>query len=81
MSWQAYVDTNLVGSGKLAKAAIIGLDGGGSIWAASSGYQLSPSEIQSLLQAFQDPSKIRSGGLFIAGVKVGSLGHSVPSRG
>ncbi|KAI0360772.1 Profilin/allergen [Trametes cingulata] len=44
MSWQgearhtAYVDTNLVGSGKISKAAIIGLAGG--VWAASPGYNV-----------------------------------------
>ena len=32
----AYVDTNLVGSGKIHKAAIIGLQGG--VWASSAGY-------------------------------------------
>jgi hypothetical protein len=32
----AYVDTNLVGSGKIAKAAILGLAGG--VWASSAGY-------------------------------------------
>jgi tRNA A37 threonylcarbamoyladenosine biosynthesis protein TsaE len=32
----AYVDTNLVGSGKLSRAAILGL--GGGIWATSPGY-------------------------------------------
>jgi profilin len=33
MSWQAYVDDNLVGTGKVAKAAIFGLNG--SLWATS----------------------------------------------
>jgi hypothetical protein len=31
-----YVDTNLVGSGKVAKAAILGQQGG--VWATSSGF-------------------------------------------
>jgi len=31
MSWKTYVDTNLIGSGKVRKAAIIGLDG--NMWA------------------------------------------------
>jgi profilin len=38
MSWQAYVDTNLVGTGKIAKAAIIGQDG--SSWACSQGFNV-----------------------------------------
>ena len=28
MSWQSYVDTNLVGTGKVSRAAILGLKGG-----------------------------------------------------
>jgi len=35
MSWQTYVDSNLVGSGAVRKAAIIGLDG--NTWATTSG--------------------------------------------
>lgn len=36
--YTAYVDTNLVGSGKISKAAIIGLQGG--VWASSPGYEV-----------------------------------------
>ena len=39
MSWQTYVDTNLVGTGKVQKAAIFGLDG--SQWATSAGFTVS----------------------------------------
>lgn len=35
----AYVDTNLVGTGKVSRAAIIGQQGG--LWAASPGYSVS----------------------------------------
>jgi hypothetical protein len=38
MSWQAYVDDNLIGTGKVAKAAIFGTDG--SLWASSAGYNV-----------------------------------------
>lgn len=40
MSNTAYVDTNLVGSGKVSKAAILGQQGG--IWAQSAGYNVRP---------------------------------------
>ncbi len=36
MRFIAYVDTNLVGSKKVSKAAILGLQGG--VWAASPNY-------------------------------------------
>ena len=39
MSWQAYVDTNLVGTKKITKAAIHGHDG--SLWATSKGFAVS----------------------------------------
>ena len=38
MSWQTYVDSNLVGSGKVQKACIFGLDG--SPWASSAGFSV-----------------------------------------
>lgn len=36
--WTAYVDTNLVGTGKVSRAAILGQAGG--VWAASGGYNV-----------------------------------------
>ncbi len=41
MSWQGYVDNNLVGTGKITQAAIIGLKGG--VWATSADFNVSPS--------------------------------------
>ena len=68
MSWQAYIDTSLLGSGKVSKAAILGHDG--NVWAASAGFQPRPQEGVQLLHAFKDASGIRSAGLHIAGQKV-----------
>lgn len=39
MSWQAYVDTNLVGTGSVSQAAIYGAQGG--VWASSPGFAVS----------------------------------------
>ena len=39
MSWQSYVDTNLVGTGNVTSAAIVGLKGG--VWASSAGFTVS----------------------------------------
>jgi hypothetical protein len=39
MSWQGYVDNNLVGTGKITQAAIIGLKGG--VWATSADFNVS----------------------------------------
>ncbi|KAI0175925.1 profilin [Hypoxylon sp. FL1284] len=48
MSWQAYVDSSLVGSGHIDKAAIISV-AGDSVWAASSGFTLKPDEMKNLV--------------------------------
>jgi profilin len=39
MSWQAYVDSNLVGTGSVSQAAIYGVEGG--VWASSPGFAVS----------------------------------------
>ena len=67
MSWQAYVDTNLVGTKMIAKAAIFGLDG--NKWATSPGLNITSDEAKKLLAAFKDPSAIRASGLYLATVK------------
>ncbi|KAF7313910.1 Profilin [Mycena chlorophos] len=67
MSWQAYVDTNLLGTGKIHKAAILGLQGG--VWASSAGYNLSTDEQKAIIAAFTDPVSAQSNGLRLQGVK------------
>lgn len=67
MAWQPYVDSSLVGSGKICAGAILGHDG--SIWAASPSLTLSPTETQKLTAAFLDPTAIRSEGFRISGAK------------
>jgi len=71
MSWQTYVDSNLVGSGTLKQAAIFGHDGGQ--WATSAGFACKPDEIKTLFAAYKDPSGIRSSGIHLAGVKYFAL--------
>ncbi|WP_043267490.1 profilin [Streptomyces sp. CT34] len=67
MSWQPYVDGNLVGSGKIGNAAIYGLDGGQ--WAASRGFALSPEEFHEIKAGFDDPAVLLAGGVHVAGTK------------
>eukprot|EP00286_Rhodomonas_abbreviata_P020363 CAMPEP_0181306642 /NCGR_PEP_ID=MMETSP1101-20121128/10419_1 /TAXON_ID=46948 /ORGANISM="Rhodomonas abbreviata, Strain Caron Lab Isolate" /LENGTH=124 /DNA_ID=CAMNT_0023412733 /DNA_START=139 /DNA_END=513 /DNA_ORIENTATION=+ len=54
MSWQAYVDDQLIGTRKVNKAAIIGLDG--NIWAQSAGFNLPPAEGQAIAAASKAPN-------------------------
>ncbi|SAL99666.1 hypothetical protein [Absidia glauca] len=71
MSWQGYVDNNLVGSGHVSQAAIIGLNG--VVFGISQGFQVSQSEATSLLEGFADNSKVLGSGLRFNGVKYSML--------
>jgi len=50
MSWQAYVDSSLVGSGHADKAAIFSA-AGDSVWATSSGFTIAPAEMKEVVAA------------------------------
>ncbi|MFI7641319.1 profilin [Nonomuraea sp. NPDC049400] len=68
--WQRYVDDNLIGSGKVNRAAIVRLDGG--ILAASEGYKLSAAEQSQLskeCRAVFSGGEDQVGGLVLAGNK------------
>eukprot|EP00284_Hemiselmis_tepida_P018157 CAMPEP_0174915374 /NCGR_PEP_ID=MMETSP1355-20121228/987_1 /TAXON_ID=464990 /ORGANISM="Hemiselmis tepida, Strain CCMP443" /LENGTH=126 /DNA_ID=CAMNT_0016160247 /DNA_START=16 /DNA_END=396 /DNA_ORIENTATION=+ len=67
MSWQGYVDQQLVASGHVSKGAIIGLDG--SQWAISPGFNLDPSEAAAIAAAARNPSSVLGGGINLQGVK------------
>ncbi|CAO1620606.1 unnamed protein product [Jaminaea pallidilutea] len=67
MSWQGYIDNQLLGTGSISQAAILGLKGG--VWAASPGFSVSPQEQTALIKGFDDPSPLQSGGLHVAGKK------------
>jgi profilin len=71
MSWQAYVDTSLIGTGKVVKAAIIGHDG--NTWATSTGFAVSPQEGAILAAGFADASAIRGDGIHLNGQKYFTL--------
>ncbi|PSS12329.1 hypothetical protein M430DRAFT_60587 [Amorphotheca resinae ATCC 22711] len=67
MSWQAYVDTSLVGTGHIDKAAIYSAKGD-SVWATSAGFNVSPAEMQEVVTGLSGkPEKLYSDGLHIAG--------------
>ncbi|KNC97293.1 profilin [Spizellomyces punctatus DAOM BR117] len=71
MSWQAYVDSNLIGTGKIQQAAIHGLDG--SLWATSKGFSVAQNEVQTLIKSFTDASTIRASGIHLNGSKYFTL--------
>jgi len=71
MSWQGYVDSNLVGTGKVSQAAILGQAGG--VWATSSGFNLSLDEQNAIINAYNDLSGTQANGVRAAGQKYFAL--------
>ncbi|WMV60042.1 hypothetical protein MTR67_053427 [Solanum verrucosum] len=71
MSWQVYVDDHLmcdIEGNHLSAAAIIGLDG--AVWAKSSTFpQFKPSEIDAILNDFNEPGSLAPTGLHLGGSK------------
>ena len=67
MSWQAYVDSNLVGTGQVSRGAILGHDGG--VWAQSATLGIGAAELQKLAQGFSNPQGVQGTGLTFAGDK------------
>ncbi|KAG0637441.1 profilin [Tuber brumale] len=71
MSWQAYVDSTLLGSKNVNAAAIFSA-AGDSVWATSVGFAVKPEEIKVLATAFGDGTKVPelpSPGFHIGGAK------------
>lgn len=65
MSWQDYVDRQLLASRCVTKAAIAGLDG--NVWARSEGFNVTGEELTRLVQGFENVDTLTSGGVTLAG--------------
>ncbi|MFE2870951.1 profilin [Embleya sp. NPDC059259] len=65
--WQTYVDSNLVGTGKISGAAILGLEGG--VLATSPGFTVSPAEQHAIIAGYVKPDTIQASGVHLAGQK------------
>ncbi|KAH6671887.1 putative profilin [Halenospora varia] len=69
MSWQAYIDTSLVGSGHIDKGQILSA-AGDSVWATSSGFTISPDEVKEIVTGLSGKTdKLYGEGLHIGGEK------------
>ncbi|CAG8441518.1 13519_t:CDS:2 [Ambispora gerdemannii] len=71
MSWQSYVDKNLVGTGSISQAAIHGHNS--ALWATSPGFTVSSAEFDVVFKAFNDPKHIQANGLHVDGKKYFTL--------
>ena len=68
MSWQDYVDKQLVGTGLVKKAAIIGLDG--AIWAKSSAFDLQAAEAKTFAANYSKVSYFSANGIVLGKTKL-----------
>ncbi|KAL1866113.1 hypothetical protein VTK73DRAFT_4906 [Phialemonium thermophilum] len=72
MSWQAYVDSSLVGSGHIDKAAIISA-AGDSTWASTPGFEVKPEEQKALVAILNNTGnaidKAHSDGIYVNGIR------------
>jgi len=67
-SHKAYVDDQLIGTGKIVRAAIVGKQGG--VWASSQGYNLAKDEQNFLTSTlFTNPGEAQSHGIQLGGTK------------
>ncbi|KAF1999632.1 Profilin/allergen [Amniculicola lignicola CBS 123094] len=76
MSWQAYVDTSLVGAGTLDKAIICDA-AGSTVWASSAGFTIPVAELKAIAATFADksePKQVFSTGITINGEKYMTIG-------
>lgn len=71
MSWQAYIDSSLIGTGHIKQALICGHDG--TAWAFSAGFQPSSTELRQLIKGFVDNAGIQGSGIALCGVKYMTL--------
>jgi len=67
MSWQSYVDNQLMGAGLVKKAIIAGHDG--TIWAKSDNIEPCTEELSKLSNSFSDQEPLTMSGLVIGGDK------------
>lgn len=67
MSWQDLVNNNLIGTGNVSKAAILGFDG--SVWGKSDNFNLDPAEAAAAARGFNQKDAVLAGGLRFEGEK------------
>jgi len=74
MSWQSYVDDQLVATKMVKHAVICGHDG--NIWAQSAGFTVAVDELKTLLAKYSSTDQLAQSGITIAGMKYMYLSSS-----
>jgi len=67
MSWQGYIDDQLISSGRVKHAVICGHDG--NVWATSKDFKPTPEELRSIIGKFDNVETLASTGITINGSK------------
>jgi len=67
MSWQSYVDDQLLNTKMVTHAVICGHDG--NIWAKSADFVVTPEELKALIGKYADTSMLAQSGITVAGKK------------
>jgi len=67
MSWQSYVDDQLIATKVVTNALICGHDG--NIWATSPGIQATPAELKKVIDSIGNPDVLAPSGVLIGGIK------------
>jgi len=67
MSWQSYVDDQLVNTKMVTHAVIAGHDG--NIWATSANFNITPDEIRTLIAKYNNTDQLAQSGITVAGTK------------
>ncbi|KAF2115853.1 profilin [Lophiotrema nucula] len=73
MSWQAYIDTSLVGTGNIDKAIICDVNDK-TVWAATPGFSIPDKELQVVYNAFKEGS---SSPIYGTGIQVNGEKYTV----
>jgi len=67
MSWQSYVDDQLLNTKMVTHAVICGHDG--NIWASSNNFAVTPDELRALIAKYNNTDQLAMNGVTIAGTK------------
>jgi len=67
MSWQSYIDDQLIATKHVSHAVICGHDG--NIWAKSKDFNVTPEELKAIINKFTDTATLAASGVTLAGTK------------
>merc|ERR1712172_358882 len=68
MSWQSYVDDQLISTNMIKNAVIAGHDG--NIWASSSGFNVTAAELKVILDRYSSADQLAMNGVTVGGDEV-----------